>query len=385
MIDLFILSGTYIGGGAEKVAETLGNNLPETISRQLIALHKVDDCYDLKYDVITLSNTTSKSNIIRCLKLPVLTLKYILLIKKYHPKVSLSMLLEDNLINIFSSIVTKSIPIISIHWMPNRKFSMRNKILQKLMLSLVRLFNIKVIAVSHGVKNELILGYGLYAENITMIYNPVNIENIKVLGEMPVNEDMFEANVLTIITVGRLTDVKGQWHLVRVFSELHKIMSCRLIICGDGPLRNYLRKLVNQLEIDNDVYFLGWCSNPYKYMAKSDVFILTSSSESFGNVLVEAMACGVPVIASNCSPAMEEILGTNGEYGLLTQKMTDKKYSISDGLDSGEIDLKNKIMQLINNRDLQEKLSINGKERAQDFSMDLSLKEYTRLLSSYYD
>ena len=95
--------------------------------------------------------------------------------------------------------------------------------------------------------------------------------------------------------MGRLTRPKGQWHLIRALSYVKKeIEDVKLLILGQGELKGYLKELVDKLDLRNNVEFLGYQRNPFKYIASSDLFVFSSLYEGFGNVLVEAMACGVP-------------------------------------------------------------------------------------------
>ncbi len=381
MTDLFILSGTFSGGGAERIAATLGNDLPDSISRKLVALHASKSVYVLKYDVLTLSHSSSNSAIRRIGKFPILLVKYIRLLHQMQPKVSLSILLEDNLLNVLASYFSKTKPIVSFHWTPDRSMSRGMRSMQALLIRIIQKKQIHVVAVSHGVKDVLI-SLGVPVANIEVIYNPIDVEAIAKLATEDVPEGVFYPEVPTLITVGRLNKVKAQWHLIRVFAELRKEMSCRLLICGVGPEGAYLKRLAVDLGVAKDIVFLGWQDNPYKYMARSDVFVLTSVSESFGNVLVEAMACGCPVVAANCSGGIGEILGCNGEYGLISEKLSGVRHPCSEKLDAGELNLLKNIELVLEDAVLRKKMSLARKERAEYFSKEKQLAEYEHLIRS---
>jgi len=114
-----------------------------------------------------------------------------------------------------------------------------------------------------------------------------------------------------------LTKAKDFSTLIRSFALMRKERPARLMILGDGEERHELEELSRKLGIASDVDMPGFVDNPYKYMAHAAVFVLSSAWEGFGNVLVEAMACGCPVISTDCPSGPAEIL-ENGKYGILT-------------------------------------------------------------------
>lgn len=153
---------------------------------------------------------------------------------------------------------------------------------------------------------------------IHIINNPVNYKSIKLNSKLPVNHRWLQEseNIPVIIAVGRFYEQKNFKFLINSFAELLKKRVVRLIIIGDGPLRPDFEVLVNKLAIDEFVDMPGFQENPYAYMSKASVFVLSSSWEGFPNVLVEAMACNTPVIATDCPGACAEIL-ENGKWGEL--------------------------------------------------------------------
>lgn len=253
----------------------------------------------------------------------------------------------------------------------------------RLSLVLSKIYDVNIVAVSGGVKKELTELYGVPENNIHVIYNPIDVLNIPHRSEELVDDFSFSPEVKTIITVGRLHAVKGQSHLIRVFAELRKTHNVRLLILGDGTELDYLSKLADDLNVSGSVHFLGWRDKPYKYMSMSDVFVLPSISESFGNVLVEAMACKCPVVATNYSYAVLEILGENEEYGLVAGKMSGVKYSASEELDDSELSLKMKIESLLRDEVLSMRLRNAGFERAKEFSLEKGIDGYYKLISRF--
>jgi glycosyltransferase involved in cell wall biosynthesis len=119
-----------------------------------------------------------------------------------------------------------------------------------------------------------------------------------------------------ILSAGRLVAKKDLATLLRAFARVREAERARLIILGEGRERSRLEGLAHKLGIAQDLKIVGWVANPYAYMARAAVFASSSIREGFGNVLVEALACGCPVVATDCPSGPAEILG-DGRYGRL--------------------------------------------------------------------
>ncbi len=147
-----------------------------------------------------------------------------------------------------------------------------------------------------------------------VVYNAISISDIqestREISEIPHDE------VPTAITVGRHVEQKDHETLLRAFAIVRKQMMAKLILVGQGPRRNELDVLCRNLCIEDCVLFAGWQQNPFAWMSRADLFVLSSRFEGFGNVLVEAMACGLPVISTDCPSGPREIV-CDGRAGLL--------------------------------------------------------------------
>lgn len=178
----------------------------------------------------------------------------------------------------------------------------------------------KVIALSAGVKDNLINRYNVPAHKINVIYNPVDIDNIKQMAnqnDMPAeHNNLFKKNIKTIVTAGRLVPEKDHKTLLTAFSQVTQQMESQLIILGEGELEAALKAQARDLNIADHVHFIGFQDNPYAYFKRADLFALSSLTEGFGHVLVEALAVGTPVVSTNCKPGAPEVL-EDGKYGFL--------------------------------------------------------------------
>lgn len=174
-----------------------------------------------------------------------------------------------------------------------------------------------IIAISHGVKDDMVHGLGIPSELISVVYNPIVTPDLaerarNATGHSWLDED----GIPVVLSAGRLTQGKGFSCLMRAFAGLHRERACRLVILGEGQERSTLEQLAENLGIADDVLLPGYQRDPIPWMARASVFALASRYEGLGNVLVEAMAVGTPVVSTDCPSGPAEIL-ENGRYGPL--------------------------------------------------------------------
>ncbi|HTN60544.1 MAG TPA: glycosyltransferase, partial [Devosia sp.] len=175
----------------------------------------------------------------------------------------------------------------------------------------------RAIAVSQGIAGDL--GGSIAAERIAVIHNPLPPPSNWAAEPSEWMQAFAEAHIAGIpilITAGRLNPVKDHRTLIEAFALLRRTMAAKLVILGDGPLRAELGALIAERGLDDAVLLPGFVADIRPALAASDLFVLTSTSEGFGNVIVEAMAAGVPVVSTDCPHGPREILD-NGALGEL--------------------------------------------------------------------
>ncbi|NIY17464.1 MAG: glycosyltransferase [Nitrospinaceae bacterium] len=190
---------------------------------------------------------------------------------------------------------------------------------RRLMIALQRLFYPWadcVTAVSQGVKDDMVAKLGLPSESIEVIYNPIVDDDLQTLAGEPIDHPWFQEDIPIILGAGRLVPQKNFQMLLRAFAEIRARQPARLVILGEGPLQDELTALAEQLKVADDVWLAGFDKNPFKYMAKADIFVLSSLHEGLPGVLIQAMACGTAVIATDCPFGPDEII-KDGEDGFL--------------------------------------------------------------------
>jgi glycosyltransferase involved in cell wall biosynthesis len=187
----------------------------------------------------------------------------------------------------------------------------------------------RAVAVSAGVAAELESSAGLPAGRILTIHNPVVGPDFEGRCAEVADHPWFDRETgsapqgqapqgSVFVTAGRLVVQKDHETMIRALAIHRRCHDGRLIVLGDGPRREALRDLVTELDLTDAVDFLGFRQNALPYFRQADAFLLSSRCEGFGNVIVEAMGCGTPVISSRCEYGPAEIL-EDGRYGVLVE------------------------------------------------------------------
>ena len=193
-----------------------------------------------------------------------------------------------------------------------------------------------IVANSQGVAKDLAQVTHLPLERIQIIYNPtVSPHLLEKSQELPNHPWFKKGEPPVIMGVGRLDPQKDFPTLIKAFAQVRNIKSCRLMILGEGREKDQLNELIVKLGREKDIVILDFVQNPYAYMAKAAVFVLSSIEEGLPNALIEALAIGTPVISTNCQSGPDEILD-NGKYGTLvsvgdSQKMAEAILSVLSG------------------------------------------------------
>ena len=220
-----------------------------------------------------------------------------------------------------------------------------------------------IIAVSRGVAEDLAGIIGLPDHKIHTIYNPVVTPELLEKAEENINHPWFVSDKPPVILgAGRLDRQKDFPTLIRAFAKLRERVPAKLVILGEGPKRTELQSLIRSLGLEDEVDLPGFVNNPYAYMAKAGVFALSSAWEGLATVIIEALACGLPVVSTDCKSGPNEIL-ENGKYGCLVP------VGNSQGMANALYDV------LAAPHDLQVL-----RRRAEDFSLDKIVDEYLNVL-----
>jgi glycosyltransferase involved in cell wall biosynthesis len=415
-IKLLLIIPNLTGGGAERALVNLYKGLKNyEIYDLYVVLFQNLKKYDeiLNEDLIIL-NTPGSRNPLGKIKNFFKRIYLLSLIKKkISPDLSISFLEGADFLNLLTKNKNHKV-IIVIHSYMTKLFKedyndgIIKKILRKVYSYSYKILSNKadlIICVSKGIADDFIKNYNIDYKKIKIIYNPIQVEIIKKLkNETLYNyEPIFKHPVL--ITVGRLTKAKGHWYLLRILKILkEKHKDLKLVILGEGELKDYLVKLSEELGLKTfvwdrdelsesfDVYFLGFQKNPFKFIARSNLFVFSSLWEGFGNVLIESMACGIPIISSDCRSGPREILAPNTDFNYQTQKPEFAEYGVlmpvfdviyktaNEPLEKRELMWGETIDRLLEDGSLRKHYSERAKQRAEDFGIEKITEEWNRCL-----
>lgn len=386
-------------GGAERVAAILTKILDDEFEVFLIVYHCTKMAYPIEVDIIDM-NLPAQQGIIRsginfvrrCQKMSGI-------INEYQLDAVISFLNSANLVNAFSkSNNNKIISIRSYEFDLNETADMKGKIFDVFYRSIERLMLQKVdkvVAVSRMIQFKLEQLYPNFKGKILTVYNPYEIESINARSQECVEDwnKYFDTQDFIFVTVGRLEQPKGLWHLTKIFRnvarENHHV---KLLIIGDGSYRSKIYEFLQKENLTDRVILVGDQDNPFKFVAKANAYLLTSTREGFPNALVEAMACGIPVIANDCLSGPREILCNEVDYshkvteieyvdyGILTPRLDTCEDWNNVELEPEERCFAEAMKRLMIDSQLLEFYSQQSEKRAMDFNCEVCRREYCKLV-----
>jgi glycosyltransferase involved in cell wall biosynthesis len=386
---LFFFMPDFFQAGGQRVVSDLSLNLPENIE-QTIVLFEKKISFPHRGNIISLNAPLSSNFFKRFFYFFVRLYRFKKLVKKENPDWVISLGNSANIINILS---TKN-SIVRVDMFLSKE---KNGFFGFLFRILIKTYfnkSSKIVTVSRASAKDLIDNFGIKKEKIITIYNPIDVKKIQELAKEDIESKYREIfKNPAIITSGRITEQKGQWHLIRAFVEAkNKIKDLKLIIMGEGELSPYIKELIDKYDLKEDVFLIGWQKNPFKFIAMSKLFVLPSLWEGLPMVLMEAMACGVPVISCDFKSGAREILAPQTDfnfetkeieyarYGILTPVCDGKFYKASDSLTKEENNISKAMLDILNDRDKLQNFNQASLERAQDFDVEIIIKQWDFLL-----
>lgn len=227
----------------------------------------------------------------------------------------------------------------------------------------------EVLAVSSGVADSVAAATPLSRSEVTVMYNPVDVADVRARASEPVDHPWLESDAHEVVlSVGRLAEAKDLETWLRAFARVvERRPNARGILAGRGPVREEMESLAAKLGLEDVVDFPGFVDNPYGYMANASAFMLSSRHEGLPTVLIEALACGCPVVSTDCPSGPHAIL-EGGEHGPLVD--------VGD-----ERALADAVVQTLEHPSSPEVL----RGRADAFGLDTILDEYERFIRAHED
>lgn len=390
---LMLISPMLHQGGFERVCITTARLLEPYFNITIVIFDSSNIGYDIEgLHIIDLNLGVQRGKIRKILNIIKRSRKLRKLKKELKPDIAYSFGPTANMVNAFTK--TKETKV----WLGIRSYmDMGEPVKLKLFTKLADL----IICCSKVIEKELKIKYKF--NKATTLYNLYDVEAIKRQArekepELPWQDlDEQGRNLRCLLSMGREDDVKGFWHLLKIFSIVQKkIPETRLIIVGEGNFEEY-RKLAEDLGIGKFVCFAGRQREPYRYLRKGEVYLLTSLNEGFPNALVEGMCLGLAAVSTDCMTGPAEILlgedtadwdrkqenkKTNviyGKYGILVPPMSREKDLNARCILEEEKNMAEVIIDLMLDENKLERYQKAAAERAQCFSYEKYVERFLEL------
>lgn len=305
------------GGGAQRVMLNIASALSQrNHDIELILVNKEGELSNRIPRSIKVVDLASNGALV---SIPVLFLYF----RKHKPQLIFSSLPHISLLAIIVKILacTKTKIVIVEHNTLSQSVRFANSLKDRCLPILMRIIYplaARIVAVSTGVANDLSRVIGIPRSRIHVIFNPVVTPELLTSSFESEEHPWFEhGQPPVILGIGRLTQAKGFSNLIYAFSRIRKNqIRARLMILGEGDERSNLEALISTLGVESEVSLPGFHDNPYFFLRNSSVFVLSSLWEGLPTVLIEALACGVAIVSTNCPSGPDEIL-ENGKWGTL--------------------------------------------------------------------
>jgi N-acetylgalactosamine-N,N'-diacetylbacillosaminyl-diphospho-undecaprenol 4-alpha-N-acetylgalactosaminyltransferase len=370
--ELSILVNDLDTGGAERVVSILLFMLRDRYDITLYMIHDII-FYDIPKDIkiVLVGNANlNDSGVLKLLKLPILGWQY----RKVNNRspISISFLSRSNYINIFAKLFgMQGRVIVSERAMPSLQYSsgMQGRINRFL---IKMLFNRADLVLANSKGNAIDLERNFAVNRTEVIHNLFDIEKIITLSK----EEATLGDGFVFVTIGRLDEGKNHQLLITAMRSI----DAKLYIIGDGILKGRLKEQIEELGLRDRVYLLGKQKNPYRYLSKADCFVFASNREGFPNVLVEALACRLPIISTDCQSGPREILAPSTDVTLqIKEDIELAEYGILTPTNSIESMVK-AMKQIQKSRELQENYRNKSATRAMEFDKDKIIDEFIKIL-----
>ena len=384
---VLLMTGLHYGG-MERVVFIAKKLLDEDYDVSLVTLYSNDADYNIDYEYIDLKCPPKNGKISKILNVLKRTIAVKTMKKNINPDIVMSFGTCANFCNVASKRNEKVIlGIRSYDWLTNY---FANYNIDKWTYNKADM----VVSVSKVIAEQAEKIFDIDKLKSKVLYNPYNVQEIKSKSEEPINNFKMDNDKKYILSVGRLVNQKGYNHLIKAYSLVaQEIKGTELLIIGHGSKEEELKKLIRDLNLQDNVTLLGGQDNPYKFMKHSSLYVLSSLTEGFPNAMVEAMCVGMPILAVDCKSGPREILTLGDlnkeadslemcEYGIITQAVTTSNNYEFDYFEKCDYDLASSIKYLLDNDELLNKYSEKSKERANEFTYEYFKKNLKNILES---
>lgn len=327
------------GGGAERTAANLSRTLSDRYDIDIIVNEDAVPQYPHQGNLLTLQMPACRNRLNTGYQLKALLRRTRLLRRLKRQRHYTAVLSFSEMTNL-ANVLTGGKTLISVHnsVKNSRASGWKYRIVTHFLFPYMFHKAYKTVSCSKEIADELVTDYGLSREKSAVIYNGIDLEEAKgklvgALFKRPCSHDE-----KLIVSVGRLTRQKGQWHLIRAIKKLRDDgWNIRLVILGEGELRSSLEQMTEEGALKDSVVLPGFVDNPEQFLANADAVVFPSLYEGFSNAIVEALACGAPVISTDHETGAREILAPDTDYHHKTaDKIDEGQYGILVPVCDGE-------------------------------------------------
>lgn len=395
MKRVYFFIGTLSKGGAERTVSTLSQHLSPEIEIKILLFGtgtRID--YPVRGELIYLDQTRRNTPFNKFLTI-LSRARKIRQLKQQDPDAAFISFLEyPNLLNALSSKKARTILSVRNHMSAKHRQSLK-AIFWKTLIRRTYHRAAQILAVSEDIRQDLIDHFKIPAEKIQVLYNAYDLQQLAQQAAQAL-EPEFQTIFAkpTLVTMGRMNAQKGQWHLIRAFPAIKaQVPAAQLVILGEGQLLGELKALARASGHAEAIHFPGFQKNPHHLIAHATAFVLPSHHEGFPNALAEAMACGVPVIASDCHSGPREILAPaetglaeiaygvqSGRFGLLYPVDYSRYLSLQVPLTESESLLAELAILLLSDPDSRQTYARLARQRMTDFGLDSVIRHWEQII-----
>jgi len=381
-VALFIKGLPY--GGAERVVQRLSYILKPYYNLYVIVFDDAITEYPCGCQMINMAIPSNTSMLKKLTAVYKRTAALNRIVREYELDVVISFLDGANLVNLLSTQKYRRMISIRNYKGSERRLSWAARLADAFISRFYHRAD-RIVPVSRLIANSLEQEHQVDPAKLQVIYNPYDMAEItrQASIELDAQHAQFYEDAQVITAVGRKAHQKGMWHLLKAFYLVkQQVPQAKLVIVGDGEHDARIRQLASDLGVHEALLLPGHQENPFKFVSRSEVFVMTSLFEGFPNALVEAMACRKPVVSTDCKSGPREILYQHADldrtaanieladYGMLVPPLTDKENWDARELEPCEQMLAQAIMQLLTQPVLQQRYSERAAVRAQMFDYE---------------